>query len=632
MRNIVLVQTHDLIVNRYLPLAVSNIWLYAQKSEKVKNSYRVRDVVIDKVDTEKYIADLDFVPDIFAFSVYVWNWKHTKEFAKSIKKRFPKCKIIVGGPQIPKSDKDFFKVNDFFDIAVLGEGEIAFRHILENHCKPLEHPNVFYKGMPLPNSIDRVEKLDDIPSPILSGFYDGIIKKYNKKYKDVKWGVIYETMRGCPYHCAFCDIGDQYYNKAKQFHISRVYKEIDWMSKNKIEYVSVADSNWGIFERDLDISKYVIYNKLKHGYPKHWDVSFAKNNYERVFKIALHDKLKDSKIFKGVTFAYQSTDVDVLKAIDRFNIDAKKSKEMMDKFAKNEIAMYSELVFPLPMDTIDTLKNSIEDVIKYGQKGFLMVHPTAVTPNASLNNKETKEKHRINVRTIGVDTFGIISDNEKDYEDNHEMIVSTNTLSESEHVVAYCFAWAMITMYYYGWAHYIIEYLVKKTQKKYTEIVQDIIDHALKYKNNIFYKEYMETKKHITKVLKNKTGWNRDTFKDGNLMLEPKAASSSIFLSEKQDLFNFLKSFLIDFGIPKRTTKQLITFSENACFDFRKTYPIQQKFEKQFLKDLCGLQTDIVTFNHYDMGTDFTMKEFCRKAYHWQRKNQYWKCTMTKSQ
>ena len=109
MHNIVLVQTHDLIVNRYLPLAVSNIWLYAQKSEKVKHSYRVRDVVIDKVDTEKYVADMQFTPDVFAFSVYVWNWKHTKEFAQSIKKRFPACKIVVGGPQIPKNDKDFFE-------------------------------------------------------------------------------------------------------------------------------------------------------------------------------------------------------------------------------------------------------------------------------------------------------------------------------------------------------------------------------------------------------------------------------------------------------------------------------------------------------------------------------------------
>ena len=130
------------------------------------------------------------------------------------------------------------------------------------------------------------------------------MKKYNNKYKNVTWGIIYETMRGCPYHCAFCDIGDSYHNKVKKYNIERIYKDIDWMSKNKIEYVSIADSNWGIFERDIDISKYVVDNKLKYGYPKHWDVTFAKNNYDRVFKIAIYDKLSKT-IGRGQNYKHR---------------------------------------------------------------------------------------------------------------------------------------------------------------------------------------------------------------------------------------------------------------------------------------------------------------------------------------
>ena len=42
----------------------------------------------------------------------------------------------------------------------------------------------------------------------------------------------------------------------------RIKAEIDWMAENKIEYVSVCDSNWGILERDLEITEYVI--KKKH--------------------------------------------------------------------------------------------------------------------------------------------------------------------------------------------------------------------------------------------------------------------------------------------------------------------------------------------------------------------------------
>ena len=86
MNNVVLVQTHDLIVNRYLPLAIGNIWVYAHQSEYVRKNYKIADVIIDKIDPEEYIESIDFIPNVFAFSVYLWNFKHTKSFAKTIKK------------------------------------------------------------------------------------------------------------------------------------------------------------------------------------------------------------------------------------------------------------------------------------------------------------------------------------------------------------------------------------------------------------------------------------------------------------------------------------------------------------------------------------------------------------------
>ena len=170
MNNVILVQTHDLIVNRYLPLAISNVWLYAHQSDYVRKNYYLKDVIIDKIDPQKYIKDLDFKPNLFAFSVYLWNFKHTKDFAIKIKKNFPDCKIIVGGPQIPKNDTNFFNKHPYFDIAVLGEGELAFKEILENNCSPQNLPNVFFKGYTFPRIINRTEDLTKIPSPIQSAF------------------------------------------------------------------------------------------------------------------------------------------------------------------------------------------------------------------------------------------------------------------------------------------------------------------------------------------------------------------------------------------------------------------------------------------------------------------------------
>ena len=632
-KNIVLVQTHDLIVNRYLPLAISNVWLYAQESAKVKNNYQVKDVIIDKVDPEEYLDNINFAPEIFAFSVYLWNNKHTQTFARAIKERFPDCVIIVGGPQIPKDDKKFFKNNPHYDIAVLGEGEIAFREILENKCMPTNLPNVFFKNGQFPKIINRTEDLSRIPSPIQSGFYNMIMKKYNKKYKDIKWGLIYETMRGCPYHCSFCDIGESYHNKVKQFDIERVYKDIDWMSKNKIEYVSVADSNWGIFERDLDISKYVIYKKMKHGFPKHWDVSFAKNNYDRIFKIALHDKLKQTNIFKGVTFAYQSTDKDVLSAIDRFNIDPVKSKYLMSMFKKNEIAMYSELVFPLPNDTVHTLKNSIEDVLDYGQKDFLQIHTTSVQPNAPLSKKEMRDKYKLKTKWLTVATHSLDTKNKKSFLDDQEMLISTRTLSKKDHTEAYCFGWATIVLMYYGWAHYIIEYLVKTQQKKYTQIIQDIIDYSQTKKKNIFHQEYQTTKKHFSKILQNKEVWGRNIFGNKGIYFELKAASSSVFLQKKQGLYDFLEQFLVHYaGVDTHVAKQLVDFNSACCFEPGQKYPIRKNFDRHIVKTIAGIDSGNLIFDHYDKDHKLSLLEFCQKAYHWQRKNAYWRCEVKKSQ
>ena len=89
----------------------------------------------------------------------------------------------------------------------------------------------FQKSGKLCEQPSRLNNLEIIPSPILSGFYDWIIEKVEKEIGDQIWQVTYETLRGCPYKCAFCDIGDEYWQKIKTFDLERVYKEIDWMSE-----------------------------------------------------------------------------------------------------------------------------------------------------------------------------------------------------------------------------------------------------------------------------------------------------------------------------------------------------------------------------------------------------------------
>ena len=49
--------------------------------------------------------------------------------------------------------------------------------------------------------------------------------------------------------------------------LDRVYSELDWFSKNKIEFIFCCDANFGMLPRDFEIALKAAENKKKYGYP-----------------------------------------------------------------------------------------------------------------------------------------------------------------------------------------------------------------------------------------------------------------------------------------------------------------------------------------------------------------------------
>ena len=276
MKNLYLVQVADKYgPNSFLPIAISYQWMYASTSKLVKENFQVPDVLIEKKSPKQYVEDMEHEPHVMMLSSYVWNFEYNKELAKRTKEKYPNCLTITGGPHVDKRDKEFFEKYPMFDIAVMGEGENASREILKRYLKGENYndiPHVFPKGgelCPLPT---RVQDLNIIPSPILTGFYDEIMERVEKEHGPQMWQVTYETLRGCPYKCTFCDIGDDYWQKIKMFDMERVKAEIDWMADRKIEYVAVCDSNWGLMPRDVDITEYVIKTKQEKAIIKNYNL------------------------------------------------------------------------------------------------------------------------------------------------------------------------------------------------------------------------------------------------------------------------------------------------------------------------------------------------------------------------
>lgn len=630
MKNILLVQVVDRYgPNSFLPLAISYQWMYAQTSPIVKDQFRVSDVVIEKVNPRQYVNSINYSPDVVCLSCYVWNWSYNRIFAQEIKNRFPNALIVVGGPNVDKRDVHFFEKNPMFDVAVFGEGELAFKEILERYLKREDFssiPHVFSKNGQISSLPTRIENLNIIPSPILSGFYDPIIDKVNKTQgSDRFWQVTFETLRGCPYQCAFCDIGDMYWQKIKTFDIDRIKAEIDWMSDRKIEYVSVCDSNWGLLDRDMEVTEYVIKKKLDTGYPNIWDVTWAKSNSERIFDIAMMDHKANSRLFKGVTFAMQSLNEPTLKASKRFNINEDKANHFLQEYRKHNIPTYSELIWPLPEETYDSLKTNIQKLVDLGQKDFLMVHPLVLTYNATMGQDWYIEKHGLKYKEVPLDTFYLsVSDLENYIVEKTYGVIGTNAVSESEVLRGHVFSHLFIVLYYYGWGHYLLEYLNKKYNYKHVDVVEKMLEYFLNTET-LIGSELKETYNSIDWVFNRNEFWGRQVLGETDIYWEYKGATSVVFHKNRQRL----SEELINFGkdIYNLDLTSVVEFNLDMCHDYKRNYPITKEYGEDIVQNCTNLTGNTLTLTHWDDSIKDDLS-FYHTAYHFQRKNRYWRCNI----
>jgi len=629
MLNLYLVQTVDKYgPNSFLPLAISYQWMYAQDDEQVKNNYKVADVLIEKTNPKEYVESMQEEPHIVAMSSYVWNWEYNKELAAEIKKVYPNCDIVVGGPNVDKRNTNFFIDFPMFDIAVLGEGEPAFRQILKQRLMNRNYngiPSVFPKGGDICNLPTRFKDLETIPSPILNGFYDMIIDKVEAKHGKQMWQVTYETLRGCPYQCAFCDIGDLYWNKIAKFDMPRIEAEIDWMARREIEYVGVCDSNWGMLKRDLDITEYVIKKKQQTGYPKFWDVTWAKTNSENIYQIAKMDKEAGTRLFKGVTFAMQSLNPTTQQASKRVNLKSNEALTYMNKYQEENIPTYSELIWPMPGEAYDTLKDGIQTLVDLGQKSFLMVHPLVLTFNATMGQKHYIEEYGLKWKEVPLDTYYLSVEDLENYIVEKTMgVYATNTADAVLTMRGNLFSYLFITMYYYGWAHFLMEYMQNKHEIKHVDFIESMLNYFYT-KTCLIGSEIRSTEKHMHDVFYGDSFWGRQVL-ENDIYWEYKGATSVVFHQNREKLKHELVDFV--FAQYEIDVSDVVAFNIHMCKDPNTKYPYNIKVTKDTSTHCLHTDSTNLQIDHWDKEI-LDERKFYHVGYHWQRKNHYWKCTST---
>ena len=210
----------------YLPYSVGALWAYVEQNKLIKDNFIVSNLIFKREPINELIEKHKDT-DIVLLSLYIWNKNYCFKLAEKLKKAYPNIKIIMGGPELPWRDDNFFDKYPFIDSIVIGEGELALEKILLQYLDEKDIDKV--------NQFERMKELD-LPSPYLNGMFDQLLKKH----PDIEWVPTIETDRGCPYSCTFCDWGSATASKMYKFYFERIDAELDWIAKNKLPYLSLT--------------------------------------------------------------------------------------------------------------------------------------------------------------------------------------------------------------------------------------------------------------------------------------------------------------------------------------------------------------------------------------------------------
>jgi len=432
----------------YLPYSVALLQGYAQKNAANPERYEFLSPVYKREPIAKIVNKL-LKADIAGFSTYVWNCRISLETARRLKERQPDTLIVFGGPHVPDHPEQFLRENPFIDLVVHNEGEARFVKIIENFPENnwADIPNVSYidaQGIffTTPDG-ERFKNLEEVPSPFLNGIFDDLITANPQE----RWIGLWETNRGCPFRCTFCDWGSATAGKVVKFEADRLFKEVDWFAKNKIEYIFCCDANFGIQKRDVEISEYVARIKKETGFPHALSVQNTKNATERAY---LTQKiLADAGLNKGVALSMQSLDMVTLKNVKRDNISLDTYMELQRRFTKDKVETYSDLILGLPGETYDSFVEGVSTLIENGQHNRIQFNNLSILPNAEMGSPEYQKQHgMVTVESKIINIHGERIELEDDVPELQDLVISTTSTPLSDWRRVRAFGWMAALLHF----------------------------------------------------------------------------------------------------------------------------------------------------------------------------------------
>ena len=428
---------------------------------------------------QEYISEQSI--DVLALSCYEWNWDIQMDFARNVKKRNPNCLVVAGGPQPSWRSSQLFKDMPYVDIVIKGEGETPFREVAKLR---LEGRNDFecVPGVITRNNAHKIFEVVQVrerefnPESAYLGSSEELSKIANEIRDDgLEVWANFESNRGCPYKCVFCDWGAATNSKIRKVEMNRLASEVEWFAKSKIDVIYITDANFGILERDEELVDLFIKAREDHGYPKTIFFNSPKNNPDRLVRII--KKLHASGLLNiCIQNSLQSTQPHVLDVMKRLNVEEDKQRKFTQDIHNIGMPIGGALILGNPGESLEDFKQSMFDVAEWGMHDELRIFNWSLLPNAPAAAPEFVKKHKI--KTIRRQSFRNLVSKEhinNPYMGFSDYLIEHERMSKKDYIEALIFSTYLLVFHYMSLTKYLSVFLRFEKSVSYKDFYEKLI-------------------------------------------------------------------------------------------------------------------------------------------------------------
>jgi radical SAM superfamily enzyme YgiQ (UPF0313 family) len=362
------------------------------------------------------------LPDVLAVSVFGWSYRGALSLAATFKQLNPAGWVVFGGTHVANQGGRVLGSSSPVDVIVDGEGEHAFCDLLAAWLD--DRSTADLSGVDGITYLDtsgsvtttterpRIEVLDDLPSPFLTGAIP--MRRPDGRFRyDV---AIMETNRGCPYKCSFCFWGGAIGQRVRRFSRERLAEELELFAFHEVETIVLCDANFGLQQGDEEFLEDAIHTRERTGFPRAIEASWAKNK-SAVFRRIVRT-MKSTGMRSSITLALQSLNGDVLGPMNRRNMRLNDWQELVTWLTDEGLDCYAELIWGAPGDTVESFLHSYDELSRRISR--IATYPLLILPNTEYERRRD-EYGLVTVRGDADDFEYVIGSSLFSVDENHKM-------------------------------------------------------------------------------------------------------------------------------------------------------------------------------------------------------------------